>query len=169
MSIVGAPLQAVTEALGEALTEAQVAAAILRTGLQPFGADAGVVTRLSADGSELEILGSVGYTDETAQAWPLIPVQAPLPISESVRKREPLFLSGIELRRFGPVPGLTAQAVVCIPLFARGRMLGALAATFGAEREFPADERQLLVTLGRLCSQALDRARAFERERQSRE
>ena len=80
-----ASLQAVTAALSEALTPAQVAAVILNQGLQSLGAHAGMIALLDDTRTELISLATVGYPSEMVDPYRHMPLTAGVPLTEAVR------------------------------------------------------------------------------------
>jgi signal transduction histidine kinase len=165
-------LQAMTSALSEAATSEQVSAAVMEYGLGALNADFGVLALLLPDGTELEIARSIGYPKAACMGpgrrWPLV---APIPIAESVRTLAPVFVESPgqwaeRYRSYAPTGSSAAWAAV--PLLREREAAGALLWTYTAPREFTARDRGLMLTIGRLASQALDRARLFEAERDAR-
>lgn len=161
-------LQQITAALSEARTSAEVAEVILDQGLAALGANAGVVSALTPDGSRLRCLGITGYAPEVAQIWADVPVEAPLPIAEAVRTGEALVFETLEARN-GRYPDLTHLraiggdgALVALPLLFHGRTIGGLRLGFPEARSFGREDRAFLRTLAEMCAQALERARWFD-------
>jgi PAS domain S-box-containing protein len=166
-----ARLQAVTAALSEAVTPAEVAEAILTQGLAALGAATGIVAALDEAGRELEIIGAHGYPAELVAAWRRFSVDAKVPASEAVRRREPVLVESMveRLRRF---PGAYGEreggALAALPLVVGGRIVGAIGVVFEQERGFDEPELADLSTVARLGAQALDRARLHALEQRGR-
>lgn len=166
-----ARLQAVTSAVSEALTPAQVTEVILDQGLPALGACAGAVVLLTDDATALSVVRAVGYSRELLDRWSRFSVDAPLPLAEAVRTGEPIFLGSPAAltERYPHLAGVQAStgtgAVAAIPLFIDGQLMGALALSFAAPRTFCEEDRAFMVALARQCAQALDRARLHEAER----
>lgn len=59
-----ARLQAITAALSESLTPAQVAEVIVEQGMTALGASSALVALLTKSGTELEIIRTFGYQEE---------------------------------------------------------------------------------------------------------
>jgi signal transduction histidine kinase len=158
-------LQRLTEALGELLSEAQVARTVLEHGLAALGGSVGSVVLLVPGAAELEVIGVLGYTASTIASYERIPLALPTPHGEAVRTGKPVFLGTEEeivaLMKRPAKEG--AQAIVSVPLQAGRRTLGAMGVTFRSPRTFDAAEREFAVTVGRVCAQALERAQAFTR------
>src|SRR5690242_19637760 len=87
-----ARLKRVTSALSEAITTREVAAAMVQQGFGALGATRGFVGLLSEDRATLELVVMAGYEDETATAWPRIPMSLSLPITDAIRMTAAIFL-----------------------------------------------------------------------------
>lgn len=162
-----ARLYAVTAALAEALTLTQVADVIVTQGIAALGANAGSVRQMSADGSELVALQVVGYPDDLASQWQIIPIDAPLPMAEAARLARPILIeSPAEVAMawpqfVEPLAALRYQAVALLPLMVAGRPIGTMSFGFAAPRTFDAEDRRFLEALARQCAVALERARLY--------
>jgi PAS domain S-box-containing protein len=170
-----ARMQAVTAALSESLTSAEVAEVIVAQGVAALGASAGSVTLVSEDGKHLEMLRHIGYPAERVSAWRRFSLNLPTPLSDAVRSQTPIFLESIPewARRY---PNLARkdriamaerdqESWAAIPLLAEGHVIGGLGLTFTHRRSFSDDDRAFIVTLARQCAQALERARLYEEAR----
>lgn len=169
-----ARLQAVTAALSGALTSSQVADVIMQQGVAALDADAGALALVTPDGQEAELLRVVGYPDELAQRFGRTPLQLALPLNDAIRRRE-LVLVGSRDEALERYPQLTTvrgavdyQAWANVPLLLEDRAIGALDFSFRQPRSFSPDERIFMLILAQQCAQALERARLYEAERQSR-
>jgi PAS domain S-box-containing protein len=169
-----ARLQAVTAALSEARTPAEVADVVIREGFTSLGAVAGWLMELDAAGEMLEVLRSAGYPDDVVARFHAFPVDAPVPLADAVRTGEPVFLeSPAERARRYPAlsrdfDGLGYGAWVSVPLVAEGRPTGGIGLTVPTPRVFDAEQREFVAALARQCAMALERARLFEAERRAR-
>jgi PAS domain S-box-containing protein len=168
-----AHLQAVTIALSEALTPAQVADVVIAQGIAAIDAQAGSVALLNEQGDALEVVGATGYFAQVLASWRQIPLTAAVPLAEAVRSKTMIWLeSPAALAEH--YPQLEQQAMpehrawAAIPLLAEGRVSGALGLSFSQSRTFSAGERAFLLTLASQCAQAIWRARLYEAERQAR-
>ena len=168
-------LQAVTAALAGTATRREVGDAVMRQGVTAMGAYAGVVALTTEDGTELELLNSVGYPEgacmTVGRRWP---VAASIPIAEATRTGEPVFLESPEDwgRRYlgGYAPSASASAAwAALPLAVDDRAIGALLWTWSEPRAFSTDDREFFLAVARQCVQALERARLQEAEHQARE
>ena len=165
-------LQALTEALSEALTPAQVGEVLMEQGVAALGADAGMVVLVTADGTELEMLAARGYPEEAVARWGRFPLDAHVPIADSVRTGEIVMVGSPEERaRLYPAlaSGFTPHAMtVSIPLAVEGERVGAMGLSFHAPRTLGAADRDFVLALARQAAQAVRRARLYQAERRAR-
>jgi signal transduction histidine kinase len=136
---------------------------------------------LDRTNGEIAVLAAPGYDADAVARWPRFGLDAGMPIAHVVRTGKPLWLGTIDEAR-ASFPNLTdgahedTPATAIVPLkLERGdddalppRVLGALAVSFATEREFTADDRDLLEAVGAQAAQALERARLYEVERTAR-
>jgi signal transduction histidine kinase/CheY-like chemotaxis protein len=168
-------LQAMTAALSEALTPEQVVEVAAREGATALGACTGIVAVPTPASPEVfERVAAHGFAPADLEDWRRFPVSGACPLTDVTRTREPRALGSWEectarYPRLGRLPrglGLTAWAAV--PLVSGGRVFGVLGLGFRDPRDFDAGERAFLMTVGRQCAQALDRARLYDEEREAR-
>ena len=170
-----ARLHRVGVALAGATTEQALATAVMYEGLPAVGATSGAVTRLSADGSEFEVLATYGLPNDVVARWARFPNRPPSPHAEVLAERAPLFFESLdgytshypELGEFWRAAGVGAGAV--LPLVVGGAPFGVLSIHFREGRSFTPEDREFLVTVAGQCAEALERARLFEAERRARE
>jgi PAS domain S-box-containing protein len=169
-----AALQAVTAALSETLTQAQVAQIVVERGLAILKAGAGFIALLTDDGKTLEVVRTTGYPQEVVDTGSCYPLAAPLPICDAVRTGRSILLESPEVW-VEHYPHLVTQygstsykAWASIPLIVDGRPVGGMGLSFPTDREFSGDERALMLVLAHQCSQAIGRARAYAAEQQAR-
>ncbi len=165
-------LQTLIAALAGASTGEQVADILVTQGRAAVAAGTALVSLLSKDGSELVCLRAEGLPADVAAASRSFPADSSLPIAEAVRTDQPILLGSLLERQlrypdtiaapFSP-PG---EAFAVIPI-RQGQIVGALRFTFPTARSLDED-RDLLLTLGRLAGMALERARLQEAERSAR-
>ena len=169
-----ARLQALTSALSAASTAQEVSDAVVRHATAAFDAVGAVVALLSPDGEWLEIVRALDLADDAGAEWRRFPVDAPAPLAESVRAKEPIYLespAAWEARYPHLRPMLDAsghQANLVVPLILDGRALGVLGVAFSAPRAFDAEDRSLALAVAQQCAQTLERSRLFEAERAAR-
>jgi GAF domain-containing protein len=163
-----ARLQAVTALLGSALTVDEVARIVVHECVAAVGGAAGALVVDRDDGS-LETVRAVGYSDELLDLYQrFLPTDAVV-AARVYRERVPYWVESLEQmetaypeQELALDPHLQAEAYV--PLLVAGPPIGVLLVSFEGPRRLSDDERELLLTLGRQCAQALANARAFERE-----
>jgi PAS domain S-box-containing protein len=165
-------LQRVTERLSESITPQEVLGAILTDGLRAAEARAGVIGMVTDDGQAIELLAQQGYAPTVMEEWGRFPVSAETPMSYVVRSGEPLFVESRDERN-KLFPSLAdrgdGHALAVLPLILEGELKGVLGLSFGEGMVFTPERRQMKITLARQASQALERARLYERERAARE
>ncbi|MGP3972633.1 SpoIIE family protein phosphatase [Streptomyces sp. 8N114] len=160
----------VNDALAPTVTVDDVAEALTATRLvQRLGA-ASIILGL-ADSGRIGLVGSNGVPDEVIRDFHLARIGAPLPLTEAVRTREPVFVTDREqfAQRY---PGLRrylklvpeATAAVYLPLIAHDTAIGAVGLTYEGKTRFTHDERTLLTALSSTIAQSLQRALLFDQE-----
>ncbi len=166
-------LHTMTAALAQAATSREVATVIIDQAFAILKACQGSVVLLADDGITLETLGSIGYPGNIVDSWQRFPLDAPLPLAETVRTGETIVLHSHEdaLARF---PGMAnfhtrPHYVVTFPLLAGERIIGAVGLSAPQPRPLNEDDRQLMLTFARQCGQAMERARLYEAEHAARE
>jgi signal transduction histidine kinase len=164
-------LQAVAGALSGELTTAQTADAVLREGLHALGAGAGVIAMLQPDGTELEVVGAIGYGNDRIDPYRRFSVDADVPVSEAVRSRRPIVIHRTEeMRRRWPTLAASFQeggSAVIVPLLDKSGPIGGLYFRFTSVQRFRTEDDAYLLALGRLCASALERARLHDGERRA--
>jgi len=157
-------LQRVTAGLSEALTPQQVAAVVVSHGIQALDAQAGRISVLGPDRRSVVVIGYSGYARVTSE----FQLDEDLPTAEVLRTGQALFVptNAEALARFPRdrevVEPVIEGALASAPLVVDGRVVGAMTLAFGGDREFEADDRELLLLLARQCALALERARLYE-------
>jgi GAF domain-containing protein len=142
-----------------------VSSYILGAVVQLLGGNTGSLCLLSRDGRELQIVAEHGYSDAVRAVWTSFRVDGPLPASEAVRTKKPVFIVSPEDRDerypiFQEQPVVEDNAYAIEPLLASDdRVLGALVVGFERPREFSDKERDLLGAVTQRCAQALERTR----------
>ena len=165
-------LQAVTEALSEALTPGQVAGAVMEHAVGAVEADAGMMVLVTEDGDELELVEQRGYPPESADEWSRFPLSTPVPVADAVRRGEIVIVASPEERdqRYPRLSGRPPAypASVSVPLLVEGDRLGAMGLGFRQPRDLSDDDRALLLAIARQCAQAVRRARLYQAEQRAR-
>ncbi len=166
-----ARLQAITAALSEALTPAEVAVIVIEQGLAAVKASAGSIALLDETGLNLELLQAVGYSPELVAAWRQFPLTAAAPIARAVRTGQPVFQESVErMAEQNPelLPHRTdgRSALAAIPLMVKGRVLGGMGLSFDEPQVFSEEDRAFILAIARQCAQALERAQLYEAAQQ---
>ncbi len=167
-------LQLLTAALSKAVTPEEVASVVLAESLQAIDAHSGVLYTLSDDGATFELLDQRGLNLERARRYARIASDARTPLTDAARARTPAFFETraqiiAEYPELDPnLADADFEASAVLPVMTHDRLLGALAIRFETARPFVPSERSLLLTVGELCAQALDRARLFAAESAAR-
>src|SRR5690606_14135592 len=169
-----ARLQRVTAALSEAVTPEDVAGVVLRQASGTLAAAASALFILAPHSDVLELVGERGHPEAIAEAMRSVPLSLEAPITDAARVQEAVFLDSLEAcvraypSRRETLGAGQFEACVALPLISHGTLLGVLGLRFKEQKPFDSHERTLLLTLGDLCAQALDRARLFAAERDAR-
>ena len=170
-----AHLQAITAALGRAVTPGEVASVIVEQGVAALGARAGSVMLLTSEGDWLEPAAIAGYPPTVAARFRRVSLAENLPVAVAVRMGEAIWIPS-RLAYVTAHPELawepTAEgdfAAGAIPLELDRRVIGAIGLSFPAPRTFADEDRAFGLALARQCSQALERARLYQVEREARD
>lgn len=157
-------LQKVTSDLAQARTPLRVAEVLVNEGVAAADAQAGWVSLLSRDGTMLELVAEAGFPSSTVELYSSLQVAQPSAPVRWMQGGVPLWFESAAALGVA-YPGVAAshrasglEAAAILPLVVRGRGMGFLAIDFSEPRRFDQDDRDLLETLAKLCSQALDRA-----------
>jgi serine phosphatase RsbU (regulator of sigma subunit) len=128
---------------------------------------------LTGSGTEIELAGSVGYVFEGDRDWSRFPLDADLPMSQSVRNGEAVWsTSGEDLRRrFSAIDGSPTRyaALAVVPLSVGDLPFGAVSLSFVVPREFDPEEQAFLLAIAQQSAYTLDRARLFAEQRELNE
>ena len=162
-------LQALTAALSAAATPDDVCAAVLSAGLDAIGADGALV--YLREGADARLVASVGYDDEISAGWTSIPADAAVPVVDVLGTGDTVvFASPDDAKRRYPILAKIperhgARPSVLVPMTVGAVTTGVLCTSFAPEHEVDDDDVVFVQAVGRLCAQALDRARLLEAER----
>src|SRR5262249_21965219 len=140
-----------------------------------FDADASSVMAFD-DGRPpaLRVLRSSGFPHHLVDDYGRIGVEAELPPSDAVRRREAVLLGSLE-ERAARYPKLAAvrpdppfPAMAAIPLLVEDHAVGALVLGFRQPRALSGDDGAFMLALALQCAQAMERARLYELEQRAR-
>jgi signal transduction histidine kinase/CheY-like chemotaxis protein len=154
-----------SELLSSARTAGEVAAVALTQGLEVAGAPRGLIGVLGDRDAALDVILMRGFSDETTAAWRRVPMTTAGPVTDVVRKGEAAFYARTnditqQYPHLGPSRGDSALCV--LPLATGGRTFGVMTLVYDEPRSFTDEQRAELLSLARVCAQAMDRALLFE-------
>lgn len=162
-------LQALTSALSKEITPDRTVDVLLEQAVAGLGADAGTVGLLNDSRTEVELAGSIGYSEEGLAGWQRFPLDAELPMSVAIRSGQPVWtISADELRTRFPAlreASVRFASLAVVPLVVEGTPFGALALSFVQQRRFDSEERAFLLAVAQQAAQTLDRAWLYEARR----
>lgn len=162
-----ARLQALTAALSEARTPAQVAEVVIAHVRADLGASSSTVRLADPAQHTLDLLMSEGLPPELLARWAQTPLETSTPITTVAQTGEPLFFESREaLSTDYPsvvdvAASLGIEASAIVPLRVEGRTIGSLSLTFSEPRSFDLDDRSFVAALAGLSAQAIERARLY--------
>ncbi|GHE43795.1 hypothetical protein GCM10017673_52420 [Streptosporangium violaceochromogenes] len=129
-----------------------------------FGADA--MALLAVEDGRLSVVGDRGYPPHVRERYDRLPLTSPILGTRALATGAPGFFgSREELERIRPAAvapddGMAAWAF--LPLTASRRLVGACILAFARPHRFTVEERAVLISLGGLIAQALERARLYD-------
>jgi len=159
-----ARLQRITAALGNTVTQDEVASSVLREAIVALECEAGAVVIADETGA-LSLLREAGSLDALMRSFSQTQSAEPCcPYVDAVTKCLPLYLESFDeaLARypsFGSAGADSRGAWMFLPLEIGGNPVGALAFGFAGPRKFTLLDRHFADTVARYCAQALDRVR----------
>jgi signal transduction histidine kinase/DNA-binding response OmpR family regulator len=167
-------LQAITAALIEASTAANVARVLVEQSTQSLGATSGAYLSLTDDGTALATTYSIGVASQLLDMYPRIPLETPSLVADVVRSGEPIAIEtwdawAARYPQLAMLPDETRwQTIVAVPVAINSTKLGALVLAYNAVHEMTPQDRALLLTIARQGAIAMGRVRLYEAERQAR-
>lgn len=165
-------LQRLTSSFSRALTPAEVATVIAGEAADAFGARAAGVAIVTDHGSALRLLAQSAVMADDIGGSLDLPLDTRSPSTEAVRTGQPVWIASRSewVHRYPGArsPAGEPAAAVAIPLMTDDLVAGVMEFEFDDERTLDDRERSVLLVLAQQCSQALERARLFEGERQAR-
>ncbi|MDQ1437904.1 MAG: hypothetical protein QOK43_1533 [Acidimicrobiaceae bacterium] len=165
-----ARLQAVTASLSKAVDVPHVTKVVVEQACRELGGERGTLSLLDRTGTQLELVGMYGLEPDVFSKWRSYPVDANLPASDAVRSGELVLLENMAARNsqypaIASTPPFQDHSLACVPLIFEGKPRGVISLSFGSPRRFPPEDRSFLEALGAQCTQALERARLYDAER----
>ncbi|MDZ7962216.1 MAG: PAS domain S-box protein [Aulosira sp. DedQUE10] len=170
-----ARLQAITAALSQSITPAQVAEVIVEQGMVALGASSALVALVTSNGGELEIIRAIGYQEELVDSWRRLSINAPVPLADAIRTGQPVWRESTTTRVASYLHLAQTYATydygawISIPLMIEARAVGGMSLAFADHQEFSQDDRTFVLALAQQCAQAMERARLYEAEQTARE
>ena len=165
-------LHALSSALSEALTPAQVTEQAIHQAREALGACGGAIAILSSDHSHFEVTALVDEAEPLCNAMLRFPIHATLPLADAARSGDPVtleqLLAGAPRYPFLATGRRTQGALAAVPLIVDGRNVGALGVVFPSRRSIAVDDLEFLRALARHAADALERARLYGAERSAR-
>jgi PAS domain S-box-containing protein len=173
-------LQVATTALVMAAGPRQVSRELLNLCVDAVQASWGIIGLVTGDGEAVEILEGVRIDPEPLQGWRHIPLDSHTPLTDAIHSRRPVWIeTEDEMETRYPAPGaeggspggraLRAGALAIAPLISGQGVIGAYALGFAGSRTFADEEKDLIVALGHISAQALDRTGREEEVRRALE
>jgi PAS domain S-box-containing protein len=164
-------LQELTASLSAAYTVPEIANVVIEMAFPNMRVDAGAVALLEPPGQYAIVVGECGYGElpEWARRFS---VNQDYPIGAVLRRGEPLVFPsrGERDSRFPATAKVLApfEVSVVLPLKSRGGNIGAIAMHRTAAGDLPLDDLSFMESFALQVAQALERARLYEAEQQTR-
>jgi GAF domain-containing protein len=155
-------LAAVTSELLAAADVDAVSAIVTDHMMKAAGATAASLS-LMVDDETLALMALRGGLEETASRWATYPVASNVPTAESIRTGRPVLVRRDDVDERYPSLGGFADgtgSILCLPLVAGGRVLGAVSLSFPGRRALSEAENLFLQLLADTCAMTLDRVDA---------
>jgi serine phosphatase RsbU (regulator of sigma subunit)/anti-sigma regulatory factor (Ser/Thr protein kinase) len=163
-------LQALTSTLSAAVTPSDVAHALLEETPALIGARGGSLGLV--DGDELEIVDPRGVPGQTHRPGLRLPLTARAPIAQAARTGAPVVVHDRQTfeREYPDGAALTlyARGAVAVPLRVAGQPAGSMSLLFDRDDAVEPQTVSIVALAADLGGQALERARLYEREHESR-
>jgi GAF domain-containing protein len=172
-----AQLLGISAELSTAVTQEEVARAVVERSVAALRARYGWLAILSPDGTFLDVAAEKGLGPDVVAQWGRLSVDARTPLSVAARTGRPQWLSPLDtaVDRYPDIGDGIEQALrggrralAAVPLSVHGRTIGALALGFDEPRAFDGPDGEFLTVLAQQSAQALERARLFEAEHDAR-
>lgn len=160
-----AHLARVTAELVSAEDMETVTKTVISQAADAAGATVAALMRL-VNGDTLALVGVRAEDATIAERWATFPLADPTPAGDSIRRRQPIILTG-RGEIDAAYPGLESAApgertLVVLPLVTSGGVIGAISLSFPGRRTFDSAEQEFLRLLADTCAQAMDRLQALD-------
>ena len=163
-------LQEVTSALSLAAGRVDVGDTCLEHALRFVGAEAGFVVLTGAGGTSVQMISSVGYSEDALAAWSMLGLDADVPFTRAIASGDPVWaLTQDEMSTFTGVPAHTDAGWISMPLKTPAGVHGALHISLAHPRELSEGERRWLQSIVSQCALALERSQLYDEEQRLRE
>ena len=165
-----ARLVRISEALAGAMTVQQVADEVIEQAVDALGADAAGLDVV--EGDRLHVLGARGYEPEVVRTYEALRLDATTPLTDVLRRRGAIRISSRDElhERYPLLPhSALSESFAGVALEVEGRVVGVMALSTARPSAFSDDDLVFLLTLGRQCAQAVERARSLTAERAAHE
>ena len=161
-------LEGVIAAVTEASAVDAVCERLLEATLAPLGFTGGAIYLIDPDGEHVSVAGVQGADAAFLAAFGRLSLRGE-PQAAVLRRGGGLFIEDRDL--FPPLAAVQMRyhSGAAVPLVAHGSILGMVALGADEVREFPPDERKLLLDVGRLAGVVMSRFTALGELRESRE
>lgn len=163
-----------TAALSTTITQEQVGDVVLRMGLEAANAQGGALMVLPQRDSTLELVNAVGLPLDDEQDSQRLPLHLSYPMADAIRTGHPVVLesSAAWQQQYPAIVDATSTAylesIVVLPIHGDAGIFGAISFHFEQPQSISQEDLDFFTTLARQCGQALERARLYEAECQSR-
>jgi signal transduction histidine kinase/ActR/RegA family two-component response regulator len=161
-------LQGITAGVSDEQTLEEVTRTLLANGMAYLGGTTGGLFLVDESGVNLELKGQVGYRQQYADRFRLVPLAAVRPLTDAFNRGAAVFIETAEdLAMLYPefareYPEVAHRAIACAPLRLDGRPMGAIAMGFPMPWTFRDEDRIFLHALSLRCAQVLERLSGFE-------
>ena len=161
-------LQKLTDVLSAPLTRTQIAHSIVDAARSVLGAAAGAVGLVSDDDASVDLVGTMGYSDELIRPLMHTSIDADNLPNTAIKRGEPIWLEALDAAaaQFPDTTGQFAKAgygaSVFVPMKVGVRVIGLIGFDFATPRRFSDEEKTLLLSYAAQCAQAMERARYYE-------
>jgi serine phosphatase RsbU (regulator of sigma subunit)/PAS domain-containing protein len=172
VSVMVQHLADISSALAAASTVDEVGQVIVERAAAALRARSGYFATVDEASGDLVLRAQIGHPRSVVEQYGRVSITAAMPATEAVRTGRPVFIESPDdwrarFPQYREDPAHAAFAVVPLSRFANAPAV--LAFGFAEPRRFPDEDRRYIATVVETCSQALQRATAFEAEQAARQ